>query len=137
MTETGQNVMMQLREEAALQPEGSRAKRLLTWAEIHFGDTYERICELEECLEAANKEGEELREALCHIKATLEAVAGFAHAKAFKFPADAFSRDLVGHINLMAAHGDPDYLKSNGMSVRHVDTRSTPPRKKKGGDAHA
>jgi hypothetical protein len=31
----------------------------------------------------------------------------------------------------MGAHGDPDYLKSNGMSVRHVDLRQSKPRKKK------
>ena len=40
-------------------------------------------------------------------------------------------RDYVAHINIMAAHGDPDYLKSNGMSVRHIDLRSSKPRKKK------
>ena len=37
--------LTELREEAALQPDGSRAKRLLTWAEIHFGDSAERISE--------------------------------------------------------------------------------------------
>ena len=40
-------------------------------------------------------------------------------------------RDYVSHINITAAHGDPDYLKSNGMSVRHIDLRSSKPRKKK------
>lgn len=39
-------------------------------------------------------------------------------------------RDLVPHINLMAAHGDPDYLKSNGMSIRHVDCRAEKTRRK-------
>lgn len=34
-------------------------------------------------------------------------------------------------MSAMAAHGDPDYLKSNGMSVRHIDLRSSKPRKKK------
>ena len=41
------------------------------------------------------------------------------------------ARDMAGHINLMAAHGDPDYLLKNGMSVRHLDLRSSKPRKKK------
>ena len=40
-------------------------------------------------------------------------------------------RDMCGHINLMAAHGDPDYLLKNGKSVRHIDLRSDKPRKKR------
>ena len=34
------------------------------------------------------------------------------------------ARDMAGHINLMAAHGDPDYLLKNGKIVRHIDFRS-------------
>ncbi len=41
-------------------------------------------------------------------------------------------RDLAPHINLMAAHGDPDYLRKNGQSIRHVDTRETKARKAQG-----
>ena len=41
------------------------------------------------------------------------------------------ARDMAPHINLMAGHGDPDYLKSNGMSIRHVDLRTKKPSKKK------
>ena len=37
---------------AAEQPDGD-LKRLLTWAEMHIGDQYERICELEDELEAS------------------------------------------------------------------------------------
>ena len=40
-------------------------------------------------------------------------------------------RDMAGHINLMAGHGDPDYLNKSGQSIRHVDMREKPPRKKK------
>ena len=36
-----------LRLAAAEQPDGD-LKRLLTWAEMHIGDQYERICELED-----------------------------------------------------------------------------------------
>lgn len=39
------------------------------------------------------------------------------------------SRDMSGHINLMAGHGDPDYLTKSGNSIRHVDLREKPPRK--------
>ena len=41
-----------------------------------------------------------------------------------------FGRDMVRHINIMGAHGDPDYLKGD-LSCRHVDMRATKPRKKK------
>ena len=40
-----------------------------------------------------------------------------------------FGRDMVRHINIMGAHGDPDYLKGD-LSCRHVDMRATKPRKK-------
>ena len=39
--------------------------------------------------------------------------------------------DMAGHINLMAGHGDPDDLNKSGQSIRHVDMREKPPRKKK------
>ena len=39
--------------------------------------------------------------------------------------------DMAGHINLMAGHGDPDYLNKSGQSIRHADLREKPPRKKK------
>jgi hypothetical protein len=42
-----------------------------------------------------------------------------------------FARDLAGHINLMACHGDSDYLKSKGQSIRHIDTRESRPRERK------
>ena len=44
-----------LRLAAAEQPDGD-LKRLLTWAELHIGDQYERICELEDELKQADTE---------------------------------------------------------------------------------
>jgi len=44
--------------------------------------------------------------------------------------ADEPARDYTGHINLMGALGDPDYMRGS-LSCRHVDTRSTKPRSKK------
>ena len=41
-----------------------------------------------------------------------------------------FGRDMVRHINIMGAHGDPDYLRGD-MSCRHVDMRTTKQQKKK------
>jgi hypothetical protein len=40
-------------------------------------------------------------------------------------------KSMCRTLNLMAAHGDPDYLLANGKSVRHIDLRSSKPRKKK------
>lgn len=122
---------MQLREEAALQPDGSRAKRLLTWAEIHFGDTFERILELEEEATQMDIERENLRIAILKMREMHQAMADYAQGCARSLNGEIFSRDFSGWINLMAGHGDPDYLKSNGQSVSHVDLRSKPPRKKK------
>ena len=45
------------------------------------------------------------------------------------------SRDYTGHINIMAGHGDPDYMLKNGRSVRHVDLREKAPRKNKAANA--
>ena len=39
------------------------------------------------------------------------------------------ARDLAPYINLMAGHGDPDYLRKNGNSIRHIDCREAAPRK--------
>ena len=46
-----------LRLAAAEQPDGD-LKRLLTWAELHIGDQYERICELEDDLKQADTENQ-------------------------------------------------------------------------------
>lgn len=61
--------------------------------------------------------------ALQAAKAAAEAALAAINAGLF-VPVE-LSRDYTGHINLMAGHGDPDYLMKNGRSVRHVDLRST------------
>lgn len=124
-------VYRELIEEAEQQPEGSRAKKLLTWASVHFADSADRIAELEREEQEKDKELESLRNALHSVKALLETVGKFCADKAFMFDTEQFGRDMVGHINIMGAHGDPDYLKSNGMSIRHVDLRTKKPRTKK------
>jgi len=52
-----------LRLAAAEQPDGD-LKRLLTWAELHIGDQYERICELEDELKQADTENQRRANAL-------------------------------------------------------------------------
>lgn len=102
---------------------------LLQWAALHIEAQDEALAELR--AEHAAEEAERLRlESALHeagqaIEAALAAV-----SKPLCQPIE-LGRDYVSHINIMAAHGDPDYLKSNGMSVRHIDLRSSKPRKKK------
>ena len=60
-----------LRLAAAEQPEGD-LKRLLTWAELHIGDQYERICELEDELRQADTENQRRANALNAIRAAME-----------------------------------------------------------------
>lgn len=128
-------VTSELRDEAAQQPEGSRAKRLLTWAEIHFSDCADRILELEDDCKAVQAEADGLRQALSRLHTALEGAAQFARDAHFALDPELFSRDYCGHINLMGASGDPDYLKG-ALSCRHIDTRTTTPKAaKKGGAA--
>lgn len=44
----------QLREEIKKHPAASSTARLLSWAELHIGDQFDRICELEDELKEAN-----------------------------------------------------------------------------------
>lgn len=53
-----------LRLAAAEQQDGGDLKRLLTWAELHIGDQYERICELEDELKQADTENQRRANAL-------------------------------------------------------------------------
>lgn len=123
-------VLTELRAEAAKHPEGSPAKRLLTWAEIHFADSAERILELEEELTQMDIEREKLRHALGVVRDALDTIKGYANDQAFTFREDTFARDFAPHINLMGGHGDPDYMKGD-MACRHVDLRSKSTAKKK------
>ena len=118
--------LTELREEAALQPDGSRAKRLLTWAEIHFGDSAERISELEEDCTQMDIEREGLRHALRVARDALEVVVTYCSDRAYTLNPDTFTRDFSGHINLMGAQGDPDYKKGD-LNCRHVDLREKAP----------
>ena len=103
---------------------------LLQWAALHIDSQDEALAELR--AEHAEEMSERLRleRAIHNTKQAMESA--LATIKAPVCPAIELNRDFVPHINLMAAQGDPDYLKSNGMSIRHVDCRETAPRKRKG-----
>ena len=102
---------------------------LLQWAALHIESQDEALAELRE--EHAREERERMG-LECALGAAKEAIeAALAVVNTPLCPPIELGRDYVSHINLMAAHGDPDYLKPNGMSVRHIDLRSSRPRKKK------
>ena len=113
---------------AGEQHKGTDLGGLLQWAVLHIADQDEALADVRE--EHANEERERLRleRAAYEVKAAIETALAIVSAPLCK-PTE-LGRDLVPHINLMAAHGDPDYLKSNGMSIRHVDCRETKTRRK-------
>lgn len=108
---------------------GSELGGLLQWAILHITSQDDALAEIR--AEHAQEEAERLRlESALHdaaqaLDSTLQVL-----RSAWCPPVD-LARDFVPHINLMAGHGDPDYLKTNGNSMRHTDTRSTRARKAK------
>lgn len=99
--------------------------------EVLAQDQRDHIVDIETKLVRALSDADQLHAALVQAAQT---VCDVGQSMRAAIPADCselFGRDMCGHINLMAAHGDPDYLKSNGMSVRHIDLRSNKPRKKR------
>lgn len=108
---------------AAAGYKGTDMGGLLQWAALHIDSQDEALAELRQ--EHADEEAERLRleRAVHTAKASIEAA--LAAIAAPLVPPIELGRDLVPHINLMAGHGDPDYLKKNGNSIRHIDCRST------------
>lgn len=122
---------------AALGCTDADLRKLLQWAALHVAEQQEAISRLE--AEFAEEEAERLRlEAAMHaVRQSLEHALCCA-AYGTPAPAPEIGRDYAGHINLMAAHGDPDYLLGKkGLSVRHVDLRSPKPRPAPGKDRAA
>lgn len=110
------------------QQKGTELGGLLQWAALH-------IESLEEALQASRLEHalEEVKRIRLEgaMHAAKQAVEAALESVSVVVPLVEFGRDLAGHINVMAAHGDPDYLKKNGQSIRHVDTRTVSARAKK------
>lgn len=103
---------------------------VLQWAILHIQSQAEAIEELRADFEEEHNERLRFEKAAHDAKAAIyAALAAIAEVMPAQ-PLD-FARDLAGHINLMACHGDSDYLKSNGQSIRHIDTRESRPRKRK------
>ena len=114
----------------ALEPSHPQAPALLRWAILHIEGQDEALAEARQ--EWASEEAERLRleQAAYMAQEAIEtALAAIKYGQ--RPPAPEICRDMAGHINLMARHGDPDYLNKPGQSIRHVDLREKPPRKKK------
>ena len=114
----------------ALGPSHPQALPLLRWAILHIQSQNEALEEVRQ--EWVSEEAERLRlEQAAHMaqEAIETALAAIKYGQ--RPPAPEIGRDMAGHINLMAGHGDPDYLNKSGKSIRHVDLREKPPRKKK------
>jgi len=100
---------------------------VLRWAALHIGMQQEALEEAR--AELAEEEAERMRlESVLHQAQTAIEAALHTVRYGHRAPIDV-SRDMSGHINLMAGHGDPDYLTKSGNSIRHVDLREKPPRK--------
>ena len=108
---------------------GTELGGLLQWAALHIDAQDEALAELREEYAREKSDRVGLEGALGAAKEAIEAA--LAAVNKPLCPPIELGRDMCGHINLMAAHGDPDYLKANGMSVRHIDLRSNKPRKKR------
>lgn len=100
-----------LRLAAAEQPDGD-LKRLLTWAELHIGDQYERICdqyericELEDELKQADTENQRRANALNAVRAALGELSEVILKENFSWPSDVFAKDLSSWRNALAAYG--------------------------------
>ena len=108
-------------EQAGLRCKGNDLGGLFQWALLHIQSQEEALQDACELAEKFRIDADAMRAALVQTKDAMETA-----LKALRdalTPEIDLSRDFVSHINLMAAHGDPDYLKPNGMSVRHIDCR--------------
>lgn len=114
---------------AGLAHKGTDLGGLLQWAALHIQDQDTALAELREELARETAERNAMQQALEEAKTATE-TALQAISKHLCPPIE-FARDMGPHINLMASHGDPDYLMANGKSVRHVDLRSSKPKASK------
>ena len=115
--------------EAGQAHRGTDLGGLLQWAALHIVDQDLALADAREELAREIKDHEVLKVAFAHATASVE-IALAALRKPI-CPEIDLGRDLAGHINLMASHGDPDYLMASGKSIRHVDLRTAKPRKAK------
>ena len=105
----------------------ARIAMLLREAALHIESQDQALSEVREELAREEAERMKLEDALHASKAHVEQA--LRTLQAAWCPPVELGRDLAPHINLMAGHGDPDYLRKNGNSIRHIDCREAAPRK--------
>lgn len=115
--------------EAAQAHIGTGLGKLLTWAALHIESQAVELDETRQELATEEAERTRLEEALHASKASVESA--LMQLQAAWCPPIELGRDMAPHINLMAGHGDPDYLRKNGNSIRHIDCREEPAKRKK------
>lgn len=118
---------------AALQTHGQMHKGtdlggVLQWAILHIQSQAEAIEELRADFEEEHDERLRFEKAAHNAKAAIYAALSAITEAMPAQPLD-FARDLAGHINIMHAHGDPDYTKGK-LSCRHIDLREKAPKNK-------
>lgn len=110
------------------QHKGTELGKVLQWAALHIESQDEALAELREAHAEEENERLRLEDAMHQARQAIEDAHRAVNTPLC--PPIELARDMAGHINLMAAHGDTDYRLKNGMSVRHVDLREKAPRKK-------
>ena len=113
----------------AVHHDDTEMAQLLRWAAVHIEAQDEALAELREEHESEERERIRLEEALHASKASIEQA--LKTLQAAWCPPVELAKDMAPHINLMALHGDPDYLRKNGNSIRHIDCRTEPTRRTK------
>jgi hypothetical protein len=96
-------------------------------------DALDQIEMQSQTIEAMKARIAELEGAMGAARDAADSIAKAFGLALFEPSPDEISRDMSGHINLMGAHGDPDYLKggASAQTCRHTDLRSRAPRKTK------
>lgn len=113
--ETKMTTMLQrLRQEQAKHAPGSELQKLLCWAELHIGDQFDRICELEDELKAMTPDLEQRVRALNEVRGLMMATSDYILKENFSFPMETFARDFAPWRNVMAANG----MNQDGTPVK-------------------
>ena len=113
--ETKMTTMLQrLRQEQAKHAPGSELQKLLCWAELHIGDQFDRICELEDELKAMAPDIEQRVRALNEVRGLMMAMSDYILKENFSLPMETFARDFAPWRNVMAANG----MNQDGSPVK-------------------
>ena len=103
-----------LRDELNKHPASSDLYKLIAWAELHIGDQFDRICELEEEIKELAADNERRCHALNQVRALLNGTSKYILDENFDMPVETFARDLAPWRNIMAANG----MKPDGSEIK-------------------